>query len=147
MYSFVHVNLPLRATTPLPSITMSVTKAATSLVRATTRQSQLSALRPATAVQSRTYASGYDARYSRSNTVYFGGLILIIYISTSHAHFQSPFHRGTGEKPDTTVIPSFKNYRAGNETGNKVFQYFMVGAFGGLSALGAKDTVQSTHTP
>jgi ubiquinol-cytochrome c reductase iron-sulfur subunit len=54
----------------------------------------------------------------------------------------SPFTRGTSGKKDTTVIPSFKKYRSGNETSNKVFQYFMVGAFGGLSALGAKNTVQ-----
>ncbi|KAK4922350.1 Cytochrome b-c1 complex subunit Rieske, mitochondrial [Elasticomyces elasticus] len=63
--------------------------------------------------------------------------------STSHANFHSPYRRGTGDRPDTTHIPSFKKYRAGNETGNKVFQYFMIGAFGGLSALGAKDTVQN----
>jgi hypothetical protein len=62
--------------------------------------------------------------------------------STSHAEFNSPFTRGTSGKKDTTVIPSFKKYRSGNETSNKVFQYFMVGAFGGLSALGAKNTVQ-----
>jgi len=63
--------------------------------------------------------------------------------STSHANFTSPFHRGKGNAQDTTVIPSWKGYQGGSETTNKVFQYFMVGAFGGLSALGAKDTVQS----
>lgn len=63
--------------------------------------------------------------------------------STSHAEFNSPFSRGTSGKKDTTVIPSFKKYRSSTgETGNKVFQYFMVGALGGLSALGAKNTVQ-----
>jgi ubiquinol-cytochrome c reductase iron-sulfur subunit len=62
--------------------------------------------------------------------------------STSHAEFKSPFTRGTGNSKDTTVIPSFKKYKNGNETTNKVFQYFMVGALGGLSALGAKNTVQ-----
>ncbi|KAK4574509.1 ubiquinol--cytochrome-c reductase catalytic subunit rip1 [Recurvomyces mirabilis] len=61
----------------------------------------------------------------------------------SHAHFNSPFTRGSSGKQDTTSIPSFKKYRNGSETGNKVFQYFMVGAFGGLTALGAKDTVQN----
>lgn len=66
--------------------------------------------------------------------------------STSHAEFNSPFTRGTSGKKDTTVIPSFKKYRSGNETNNKVFQYFMVGAFGGLSALGAKNTVQGRST-
>jgi len=66
--------------------------------------------------------------------------------STSHAEFNSPFTRGTSGKKDTTVIPSFKKYRSGNETSNKVFQYFMVGAFGGLSALGAKNTVQGRST-
>ena len=63
--------------------------------------------------------------------------------STSHAEFKSPFHRGTSNQQDTTVIPSFKNYRSGaGEQSNKMFQYFMVGAFGGISALGAKNTVQ-----
>jgi ubiquinol-cytochrome c reductase iron-sulfur subunit len=71
--------------------------------------------------------------------------------STSHAEFNSPFTRGTSGQKDTTVIPSFKKYKNGNETSNKVFQYFMVGALGGLSALGAKNTVQGRssriHTP
>lgn len=63
--------------------------------------------------------------------------------STSHAEFTSPFHRGTDNHEDTTVIPSFKKYRSsGSEQRNQMFSYFMVGAFGGLSALGAKDTVQ-----
>ncbi|KAK5165597.1 ubiquinol--cytochrome-c reductase catalytic subunit rip1 [Saxophila tyrrhenica] len=63
--------------------------------------------------------------------------------STSHSDFKSPFHRGTTPNhQDTTVIPSFGKYKNGTETGNKMFQYFMVGAFGGLSAMGAKNTVQ-----
>ena len=95
-------------------------KAATSLVRHTTRQ-QLPALRSsAAAIQKRNRA---DA-------------------STSHAEFTSPFHRGTKNQQDTTVIPSFGKYRSGSETGNKMFQYFMVGAFGGVTAMGAKNTVQ-----
>lgn len=103
---------------------MSLThKAAASLVR---RSTQLPALRQSAAVvQRRNLAdSNYDA-------------------STSHAVFESPFHRGKSSHQDTTVIPSFKKYRAGSESGNKLFSYFMVGAFGGLSALGAKDTVSS----
>ena len=100
-------------------------KAATSLVRQTARQ-QLPALRcSAAAVQKRNRA---DA-------------------STSHAEFVSPFHRGTRNEHDTTVIPSFGKYKSSSgETGNKMFQYFMVGAFGGLSALGAKSTVQGAYS-
>jgi hypothetical protein len=63
--------------------------------------------------------------------------------STSHAEWNSPFSRGTSGQQDTTKIPSFKGYKRGSETANKVFQYFMVGTFGGLSAMGAKDTVAS----
>merc|ERR1712157_99579 len=63
--------------------------------------------------------------------------------TTTNASFKSPFHRGESSHQDTTVIPSFKKYRAGSEASNKMFSYFMVGAFGGLSALGAKDTVQN----
>lgn len=99
------------------------TKAASSLVRHAARQ-QTPALRSSAAVaqcsNSRTYA---DA-------------------STSQAHYSSPFSRGTSGKQDTTAIPSFKKYQAGSETSNKLFQYFMVGAMGGVSALGAKNTVQ-----
>jgi ubiquinol-cytochrome c reductase iron-sulfur subunit len=99
-------------------------KAASSLVRQAARQ-QTPALRSSAAVaqcsNSRTYA---DA-------------------STSQAHYESPFSRGTSGKQDTTAIPSFKKYKStGSETSNKLFQYFMVGAMGGVSALGAKNTVQ-----
>jgi len=55
--------------------------------------------------------------------------------------FDSPFKGIGGES--TTKIPSFAKYRSsGGETGNKVFQYFMVGTMGAVSALGAKATVQ-----
>merc|ERR1712230_89809 len=110
---------------PLPSrpLAMSVTqKAAANLVRHTARQ-QVPALRQSAAIQqTRTRA---DAS------------------TTTNASFKSPFHRGESSHQDTTVIPSFKKYRAGSEASNKMFSYFMVGAFGGLSALGAKDTVQN----
>ena len=117
---------PLRIQTGTTPLTMAVTsKAASSLVRHAARQ-QLPALRQTTAVaqQKRTRA---DA-------------------STSHAEFTSPFHRGRQNQQDTTAIPSFRKYRGGSETGNKVFSYFMVGAFGGLASLGAKDTVQREYT-
>ena len=98
-------------------------KAASSLLRHATRQ-QLPALRSsAAAVQKRNRA---DA-------------------STSQAEFTSPFHRGTSNQQDTTVIPNFSKYRGGSETGNKMFQYFMVGTMGGVTAMGAKNTVQGEH--
>lgn len=96
-------------------------KAATGLVRHTATRQQLPALRSsAAAIQKRNRA---DA-------------------STSQAQFTSPFSRGGSNRQDTTVIPSFAKYRGGSETGNKMFQYFMVGAFGGVTAVGAKNTVQ-----
>ncbi|KAL8942473.1 MAG: hypothetical protein Q9211_001367 [Gyalolechia sp. 1 TL-2023] len=56
-------------------------------------------------------------------------------------HFESPF-RGENEIP-TTKIPSFASYMSKKpQTSNKVFQYFMVGSMGLLSAAGAKATVQ-----
>jgi ubiquinol-cytochrome c reductase iron-sulfur subunit len=97
------------------------TKATSSLVRHAARQ-QLPAIRSSAAI--RTYA---DA-------------------STSTHEYSSPFSRGVSGKQDTTAIPSFSKYRSsGGETGNKLFQYFMVGAMGGVSALGAKNTVQGEH--
>lgn len=98
-------------------------KATTSLVRHAARQQPPALRSSASVVQKRNRADVTDA-------------------STSHAEFKSPFSRGASGKQDTTVIPSFKKYRAGGEQTNKLFQYFMVGAFGGLSALGAKNTVQ-----
>ncbi|KAK5117312.1 hypothetical protein LTR62_005929 [Meristemomyces frigidus] len=103
---------------------MSLTsRAATSLARQTGRQL---AARPAASFQQHRNAANVAGNPNES-----------------HAHVTSPFTRGASGRQDTTVIPSFKRYRAGNEQGNKVFQYFMVGAFGGLTALGAKDTVQN----
>ncbi|KAK4617819.1 Cytochrome b-c1 complex subunit Rieske, mitochondrial [Fulvia fulva] len=96
-------------------------KATSSLVRSATR-SQVPALRSSTSIVQQKRAAT-DA-------------------STSHAEYKSPFSRGSSGKQDTTAVPSFAKYRGGNETTNKMFQYFMVGAFGGLSALGAKNTVQ-----
>lgn len=100
-------------------------QATTTLVRAATRTPTLRS--SATAVSAQQQRSLADA-------------------STSHAVFNSPFHRGSGDQQDTTAIPSFKKYRSGNEQGNRVFSYFMVGAFGGLTAMGAKDTVQSASS-
>lgn len=62
--------------------------------------------------------------------------------ATTASSYTSPF-RGTSDHKDTTKIPSFKSYRNnGGETQNKVFQYFMVGTFGAVTAMGAKATVQ-----
>lgn len=102
-------------------------RAASSLARHATRQTLPAVRSSAVAVQTRSYADG-------------GGMGDA---STSHAVFKSPFTRGTGNTQDTTVIPSFNRYRSGSsESGNRVFQYFMVGAFGGITAMGAKNTVQ-----
>lgn len=63
--------------------------------------------------------------------------------SASASSFDSPFKSGA----DTTKIPSFAAYRnKGGEAGPKMFQYFMVGTMGALSAMGAKNTVQGTYT-
>ncbi|KAF2753064.1 ubiquinol-cytochrome c r [Pseudovirgaria hyperparasitica] len=52
--------------------------------------------------------------------------------------FDNPFR-----ETQTTKIPSFDKYRnSGGESSAKVFQYFMVGTMGAVTALGAKNTVQ-----
>lgn len=44
---------------------------------------------------------------------------------------------------ETTDIPKFDHYKSSrDETTNRVFQYFMVGTFGAVTAMGAKATVQ-----
>ncbi|KAF2451306.1 ubiquinol-cytochrome c r [Karstenula rhodostoma CBS 690.94] len=57
----------------------------------------------------------------------------------STSTFESPF-KGQG----STKIPSFGHYKktGGDENGPKVLSYFMVGAMGALTSLGAKATVQ-----
>lgn len=58
--------------------------------------------------------------------------------------FDSPF-KGIGSSEKTTSIPSFAKYKSSaGEERNKVFQYFMAGTFGAVTALGAKATVQGT---
>ncbi|MCJ1229209.1 hypothetical protein MMC12_005874 [Toensbergia leucococca] len=55
--------------------------------------------------------------------------------------FESPFKNP--QSNPTTKIPSFANYMSKKpETSNRVFQYFMVGTMGVLTAAGAKATVQ-----
>ena len=62
--------------------------------------------------------------------------------AASSLTFQSPFR---DNKVDTNQIPSFKAYRSkAPEVSNRVFQYFMVGSMGLLTAAGAKATVQGT---
>ena len=49
--------------------------------------------------------------------------------------------RSLMQRPDTTSIPDFADYRTGSESTNKTVQYFMVGSLGVLAASGAKSTV------
>lgn len=52
--------------------------------------------------------------------------------------FKSPF-----KAYETTKIPDFSNYKSTNaKSNNLLFQYFMVGTMGALTAAGAKATVQ-----
>jgi ubiquinol-cytochrome c reductase iron-sulfur subunit len=60
---------------------------------------------------------------------------------SASSSFDSPF-KGVGSR-DTTKIPSFAAYKSsGGEQQNKLFQYFMVGTLGAITAMGAKATVQ-----
>ena len=57
--------------------------------------------------------------------------------------FESPFGRSNEDAPSTTKVPDFSHYMSKRDgTSNRVFQYFMVGTMGLLSAAGAKATVQ-----
>lgn len=68
------------------------------------------------------------------------------YDATHQPRINTPF-RGLADKKDTTSIPSFSKYRSsGGESTGKVFQYFMVGTLGAVTALGAKNTVQGMYS-
>jgi ubiquinol-cytochrome c reductase iron-sulfur subunit len=56
--------------------------------------------------------------------------------------FESPF-KSSGSQTQTSKIPDFSHYRSKNgKNSNLLFQYFMVGSLGALTAAGAKATVQ-----
>lgn len=53
--------------------------------------------------------------------------------------YESPFK---GERT-TTNVPDFSNYASkGSPTKNLAYQYFIVGGFGAITAMGAKSTIQ-----
>ena len=71
----------------------------------------------------------------------------------SRSTFESPFkpstdpdsiyQRSGGTARNTYDVPDFGKYKSNrDELTNRVFQYFMVGTFGALTAMGAKATVQ-----
>ncbi len=65
--------------------------------------------------------------------------------ASATSSFDSPFRGASSGR--TTKIPSFSEYKSKTgEVGNKVFQYFMVGSFGALAAMGAKATVQGASS-
>jgi hypothetical protein len=66
--------------------------------------------------------------------------------TTTASSFDSPFGRTHEDAPSTTKVPDFSHYMSKRDgTSNRVFQYFMVGTMGLLSAAGAKATVQGEH--
>lgn len=59
------------------------------------------------------------------------------------ATYQSPFK---GE-PSTTRVPDFSHYASkASPNKNLVYSYFMVGAMGAVTAMGAKSTIQGEPT-
>jgi len=61
--------------------------------------------------------------------------------SATDSSFDSPFRGDGGDS--ASKIPDFSKYRSKQGTNsNLVFQYFMVGTMGALTAAGAKSTVQ-----
>ena len=64
----------------------------------------------------------------------------------SQSRYDSINHRSGGTARSTYDVPDFSKYKSGaDEITNRVFQYFMVGTFGALTAMGAKATVQGEN--
>lgn len=56
--------------------------------------------------------------------------------------YESPFK---GERT-TTKVPDFSHYASkASPTKNLAYQYFIVGGFGAITAMGAKSTIQGEH--
>ena len=65
--------------------------------------------------------------------------------SASRATYESPF-APRDPHHDSSRIPDFSKYMSRRgESSNRVFQYFMVGAMGAITAAGAKATVNGKH--
>lgn len=61
--------------------------------------------------------------------------------------FDSPFGQGGTNADPAQKVPNWGHYMSkSSENTNRVFQYFMVGSMGLLTAAGAKATVQGTRT-
>lgn len=62
--------------------------------------------------------------------------------SSNTTSFDSPFRGFGNAKASASAVPDFSKYRSSNsESSNRTFQYFMVGTFGAVTAMGAKNTV------
>ncbi|KAF4636275.1 hypothetical protein G7Y89_g1802 [Cudoniella acicularis] len=88
---------------------------------------------------SRTLLRSLPSRGLASNTI--RALSTSSSKSDATSSFDSPFRGLGGDK--ASKIPDFSNYRSKQgSNSNLVFQYFMVGTMGALTAAGAKSTVQ-----
>lgn len=128
------------AANQLPPIQTSATSSSISPRRHPSHQQHSAPTMPALANSARAVARSWTAHQM---PVARAGCTAMQTRNASASSFDSPF-KGTA---DSTKIPSFAAYRNKNgEQSTKVFQYFMVGSMGALSALGAKATVQGKPT-
>ena len=107
-----------------------LSKAVTPLVRQWTRHTLPTTQRPATAILTPSVTAATQQRRGRAD-------------AQAGSSFDSPFDRSGGTARRTEDIPDFGHYKSSSaEVTNSVFQYFMVGTLGMLTAVGAKNTVQ-----
>lgn len=63
--------------------------------------------------------------------------------ATPWTSYSSPFQGSKAAGDRASNVPDFGKYVSGNSPAtNKLFQYFMVGGLGAITAAGAKSTVQ-----
>lgn len=116
-------------------------KAAAPALRAWTRHTLPSTVRPTTALKPAATTSTVLSSQRRNAASDGGPRDRPIYEGS--AVYDDPFHRSGGTARETTKVPDFGKYKSGrDEITNRVFQYFMVGTMGALTAMGAKATVQ-----
>jgi hypothetical protein len=119
-----HKHSSTQLTTPTPALLVMASLSSTSASRAVLR------------TLSRTSLSSLPVRALSTSTARCRA-------SATDSSFDSPFRGLGGDK--ASKIPDFSHYRSKQgSNSNLVFQYFMVGTMGALTAAGAKATVQGT---
>lgn len=120
-----------------------IAKATAPLARAWTRHTLSGAARAPSALKTPSTALALSASQRRGKADAQANLDPTHRPLATPNDMYTPYERSGSTARPTTDVPDFSKYKSGNsELGNRMFQYFVVGTFGAVTAMGAKATVQ-----